>query len=148
MGLTRSWFNENKKIFIWIGCVTALLVAGFFIRRGSINDEDIGDDIGAEIRMSITNLEQSARDQRAALDLIGEQFERIETDLGRIESIEVGIESITNISGTIETLVGGLLAGEQRDRDLIIESGILIDRNQRLINSIREETYSGAGSSD
>lgn len=142
MGWIRNWFNDNKKVFIIICISLVSLVGVFFIGRGTVNDGNINDDFRAEIRSVVGNIEQSERDHRLALEKLGEQFEGISEDLGRIEGIEVGIESIADHSSAIEAIVGGLLAGEQRDRDLIIESAILTDRSQRIISDLREEAGS------
>lgn len=147
-----DWIKKlsyEKKRWILIGSLAfAILTGGFLVGRISVSPSDLGDDITAEIRQSIGNIEQATADQSAAMGILGEQYVRLGESLDGVGRIEEGILRLESYSRTIETIVGGLLDGEQVNRDLIIESAILVDRNERLIRDLREEASGGEGSSD
>lgn len=145
MSWIRNLFSEKIiKICIYISITIVVLASVFFIGRGSGKSSGQSVDGITEIQRAIENINEAQSDQSRALGLVAEQNTQIEQRLNRISELEDGIAELESINRNLEAIINGSLEDEYANRDYIIESAVLVDRNNRLVRSLREESE-GAG---
>ncbi len=136
MGWIRNLTNGKKTILYTITIVVFGITA-FLLGRGYSTPSD---DNTTEIRRAIENLNEIGGAHSSALGILNEQYSRLEDSISRVEGITSRIEHVDSRLLDVERITDELASSEYGDRDFIIEYGILTDRNNRIINSLREES--------